>query len=183
MKCSYDSYVNKKSFLLLLLFFSWVFFKQWAPLHFLSCREQCYSFEFPNLAVALKHSFCFINTMPIFIPLFLHRVFFLKHLYPPILTKHPAMTLTKGKGSSHRKGKEIASNNPATKAIGEDAPLSESKHSEEKEGSCDPNNKCAPLVDPWYDTHSHFPTVPSDYLPPPSGCMWLSICGRNIEVS
>ena len=43
------------------------------------------------------------------------------------------------------------------------------EYSEEEEGSRDPDSECAPLIDPWYDTHMHFLTVPGDYLPPPLG--------------
>ena len=32
---------------------------------YFSCHEQCCLFEFPNLAVILKHSRCFINFIPI----------------------------------------------------------------------------------------------------------------------
>ena len=31
---------------------------------FISCHEQCYLFEFPSLAVILKHSIRFINSIP-----------------------------------------------------------------------------------------------------------------------
>ena len=62
MNCSYGSYANKKSLPFLPLFFRGIF-EQLAPPNFLSCHEQCYIFEFPNLAIILKHSFCFINTM------------------------------------------------------------------------------------------------------------------------
>ena len=63
-----------KDFLLLpvfpffFLFFPFVgFFEQWAPpyyYYFSSCHEQCCLFEFPSLAVILKYSFRFINSMP-----------------------------------------------------------------------------------------------------------------------
>ena len=79
------------------------------------------------------------------------------------------MTQVKGKGSSRCKEKEIVVNDPATKTAGEDAHLSELECSEEEEGSHDPDSECAPLIDPWYDTHMHFLTVPGDYLPPPLG--------------
>ena len=61
MNCSCGSYANKKSFLF--SFFFSGFFEQWALPYFLSCCEQCCDFKFPSLAVILKHSFCFINTM------------------------------------------------------------------------------------------------------------------------
>ena len=75
------------------------------------------------------------------------------------------MTLAKGKGSSPYKGKEITADDPSNKIVGEDAPFSKSEHFEKEKGSRNPNNECAPLIDPWYDAHAHFLTVLSDYLP------------------
>ena len=69
------------------------------------------------------------------------------------------MSSAKGKGSSRRKGKEIASDNPTTKTVGEDAPLSELKHFDEEEKGRNPSSKCASLIDPWFNTHAHFPKV------------------------
>ena len=43
------------------------------------------------------------------------------------------MTPVKGEGSSHRKGKEIVSDDPHAKVAREEAPLSESEFSEEEE--------------------------------------------------
>ena len=57
---------NKKSpsfFFSFHLFLFASFFEQWAPPYFLSCHEQCSLFEFPSLAVILKHNICFINTI------------------------------------------------------------------------------------------------------------------------
>ena len=48
---------------------------------------------------------------------------------------------------------------------GEEAPYFESDRSEEEEGSHDPGSECPPLIDPWYDTHLHFPVVLGDYSP------------------
>ena len=93
------------------------------------------------------------------------------------------MAPTKCEGSSRRKGKEIASNDPTTKAIGKDAPLSKSKCSKEEERGRDLNSECAFLIDPLYDTHAYFLKVPGDYLPLPSGRVWLSICCHDTEVS
>ena len=70
IKCSYGLDVNKRLFFFflsfLLFFFFAGFFEQWALLFFffLSCYEQCCLFEFSSLAVILKHSFRFINSMP-----------------------------------------------------------------------------------------------------------------------
>ena len=93
------------------------------------------------------------------------------------------MTPVKNEGSSHRKGKEITADNPATKTVGEDTPLSELEHSEEEEWGRDPDSKCAPLIDLWYEAHAHFSMVPDDYSPLPLGNVWLSICCSDTEVS
>ena len=93
------------------------------------------------------------------------------------------MTSAKGEGSSRHKGKEIVANDPPSKATRKEAPLSELEHSEKEEGSRNPNSECPPLIDPWYDTHTHFPMVPGDYFPLPRGRVWLSICRYDMEVS
>ena len=93
------------------------------------------------------------------------------------------MTLAKGKSSSHHKGKEITFDDPATKIVGENAPLFESERFEEEEGGRDLDSECAPLIDPWYDTHAHFLKVSDKYFPLLPGHVWLFICYRNIEVS
>ena len=79
------------------------------------------------------------------------------------------MLPAKDKDSSHRKGEKVTTDDPHAKAVGEETPLSESDHSGEDERGHDLTSKCLPLLDPWHDTHIHFPIVPSDYLPPPSG--------------
>ena len=43
------------------------------------------------------------------------------------------MKSTKGQSSSHNKGKEIASDPPAARDVGEEAVYSESDHSDEEE--------------------------------------------------
>ena len=93
------------------------------------------------------------------------------------------MTPAKGQGSSRRKGKKIASNDLATKVIVKEAPHSESEHSDEEEGHRNPGSECAPLIDPWYDTHTHFPKVSGEYVPPPPSHVWLSLYCRNTEIS
>ena len=79
------------------------------------------------------------------------------------------MSPAKDKDSSHRKGKKVATDDPHAKAVGEETPLSESDHSGEDERGHDLTSECPPLIDPLHDTHIHFPIVPSDHLPPPSG--------------
>ena len=93
------------------------------------------------------------------------------------------MSLAKGDSSSHCKGKEVATDDPPAEIVGGEAPHSESNHSEEEEGGRDPGSESPPFIDPWYDTHIHFPLVLGDYLPPPSGRVWFSICRHDSEVS
>ena len=93
------------------------------------------------------------------------------------------MTSVKGQSSSRRKGKEIVSDSPTARDVGEEVVYFESDHSNEEEAPSAPDSKCVPLVDPWYDIHPYFPKVPSDYTPPPLGCVWLALCRRNTNVS
>ena len=99
MKHSCDLYVNKRlSYLLCLSFiFSFVgFFEQWTltctyVYIFFFCHEQCCLFEFPSLAVILKHSRRFINFIPHlmtdpsypFVPVLTTLVFKRKFLHTP----------------------------------------------------------------------------------------------------
>ena len=54
------------------------------------------------------------------------------------------MTSTKGQGSSHRRGKEIASDDPAMRDVRKEAPHFESERSDEEKVRCNPNSECAP---------------------------------------
>ena len=47
----------------------------------------------------------------------------------------------------------------------------------------DPNSECPPLIDPWYDTNSHFLVVPDDYSPPLLGHVWWSPNQRDFDIS
>ena len=72
---------------------------------------------------------------------------------------------------------------PTTRDVGEEAVYSESDHFGEEEVRCAPDSECAPLIDPWYNIHAHFPKVPGDYSPPPQGHVWLALCSCNTDVS
>ena len=93
------------------------------------------------------------------------------------------MTPAKGQNSSRRKGKEIVSDAPAKRDVGEEAVYSELDYSDKEEARRAPDNECALLIDPWYDTHAHFPKVPSDYMPSLSSRVWLALYRCNIVVS
>ena len=67
--------------------------------------------------------------------------------------------------------------------VGEKAVYSESDHSDKEEAQHAPDSECAPFIDPWYDTHTHFPKVLGDYMLLPSGCVWLAFCRHNTDVS
>ena len=118
-----------------------------------------------------------------FLVLSLHHVFFLNTSPLIFLIQIPVMSQAKDEGSSCCKGKEVAADDPPAKTMGKKVPLSKSDRSEEEEGVRDLNNECLPLIDPWYNTHIHFPVVTDDYLPPPPGRVWLSICCHDMEVS
>jgi len=93
------------------------------------------------------------------------------------------MSPSQGDNSSCRKRKEVVANDLPAKIVGGEALHSESDHFEEEEGGRDPGSECPPLIDPWYDTYIYFSILPSDYSPLPSGCVWLSICCHDMEVS
>ena len=86
------------------------------------------------------------------------------------------MTPVKSQSSSHRKGKEVISDPPATRGVDEEVVYSELDHSDEEETERDPNSECAPLIDPWYDVYPHFPKILGDYALPPPGRVWLALC-------
>ena len=101
----------------------------------------------------------------------------------PFPFKPSTMLPSQGDNSSRRKRKEAVANDLPAKIVGREAPHSESDRFEEEEGGRDPSSECPPLIDPWYDTYIHFPVVPSDCSPLPLGCVWLSICCHDTEVS
>ena len=111
----------------------------------------------------------------------LHHVFSLKHYHTFTPINHYTMTPVKSQGSSCHKGKKIASNDPTTQDVGEEAAHSDSDYSDKEKAWHDPDSKCAPLMDPWYDTHDYFPKVPGEYMPP--GRVWLALCHRNTDIS
>ena len=86
------------------------------------------------------------------------------------------MAPVKSQGFSRCKGKEVASDPLAIPDVGEEAEYSVSEHSVGEEAQCNPDSECAPLIDPWYKVHLHFPKVPGDYAPPPPGHVWLALC-------
>ena len=93
------------------------------------------------------------------------------------------MSPVKSQGSSRRKGKAIASDSPAVPDVGKEMGRSDSKRSAKKETQRDPDSKCAPLIDPWYEVNPHFPKIPSDYVPPPLGRVLIALVWRNPDVS
>ena len=67
------------------------------------------------------------------------------------------MSPVKSPSSSCRKGKAVASD---SLAVPEEVERFNSERSTEEETERDPNNECAPLIDPWYEISPHFPKVP-----------------------
>ena len=92
------------------------------------------------------------------------------------------MASVKSQSFSRHKGKEVSSDPPAVPDVGEEAEYSESEHSvgEEAHRNLTMN---APLINPWYEVHPHFPKVPGDYVLSPLGRVWLALCRRNPDVS
>ena len=94
------------------------------------------------------------------------------------------MSLAKGEGSSNHEGKEVIVNDlPIEVEKGEEAPHSELDCSKNEEASKDPDSECPPLIDPWYNTYSHFPMVPGDYSPTLPSHVWLSLEWHDLDVS
>ena len=116
-------------------------------------------------------------SQPFFLPLLLSP-FHLPQVFSPTLSPHnlSSMLPAKSEGSSHHNGKEIIVDDPPMEAEkGEEAPYSESDCSGDEKRSRDLGSECLPLIDPWHDTHSHFPVGPGDYSPPPPSYFWLSL--------
>lgn len=116
---------------------------------------------------------------------FLYRLFFFfSNTYTHLLRSSPLiMAPVKSQGSSRRKGKEVASDPPAVPVVGERSEYSESEHSVGEKTQRDPDSECAPLIDPCYEVHPHFPKIPGDHASPPTGRMWLALWRRNPDVS
>ena len=93
------------------------------------------------------------------------------------------MSSVKSQGSSHRKGKAIASDSPTVPNVGEETKHSKSEQFTREETQRDPNSECVPLIDLWYEVHLYFPKVPGDYAPPPPGRVWLALGLQNPDVS
>ena len=75
------------------------------------------------------------------------------------------MSPAKGDSSSRNKGKEATTNDLLAKTMGDEDPHSKLDRFEEEEGVRNLGSECPPLINPWYDTHIHFPMVPDDYSP------------------
>ena len=90
------------------------------------------------------------------------------------------MSPVKSQGSSHRKGKAVASDSPA---VPEEMERSDTERSTEEEMECDLDSECAPLIDPWYEINPHFPKIPGDYVPPPPGRVLITLVRRDPDVS
>ena len=93
------------------------------------------------------------------------------------------MASVKSQGSSRHTGKEAISDPPAALDVGKEAEYSELEPSDEEEAQCDLDSECAPLIDPWYDVHPHFPKILGDYALPLSGRVWLALSQWNPDAS
>ena len=94
------------------------------------------------------------------------------------------MSLAKGEGPSHHKGKEVFVDESLMEAEKvEKSPHSELDCSVEKEVSRDPDSECTLLIDLWYNIYLHFPVVHSDYSPSLPDRVWLSVEWRDSDIS
>ena len=82
------------------------------------------------------------------------------------------MSPVKSPSSSRRKGKTVASDSPTVPG---EVERSDSERSTEEETERDPDNECAPLIDPWYEISPHFPKVPGEYVSPPQGRVLITL--------
>ena len=90
------------------------------------------------------------------------------------------MSPVKSPSSSRRKGKTVASDSPA---VPEEVEYSDSERSTEEETECNPDNECAPLINPWYEINPYFPKVPGEYVSPPPGRVLITFVRRDHDVS
>ena len=90
------------------------------------------------------------------------------------------MSPVKSQSSSRRKGKAVAFDSPA---VPEEVERFDSERSTEEETERDPDSECTPLIDPWYEINPHFPKIPGEYVPPPSGRVLITLVRRDPDVS
>ena len=93
------------------------------------------------------------------------------------------MAPLKSSSSSRRKGKEVVYDPPVEQETGEEAMYSKLDHSDKEEARRDPDNECAPLIDPWHNVYPFFPKIPCDYVPPLQSHVWLAFCRQNLNTS
>lgn len=145
----------------------------WLLCHFLS---KCFYLISIHL-LFLFHNTSFLSKflLPSLIHLTISSLF--SHIHYLYTSPNPfIMSSAKSKGSSRRKGKEAIIDKPLVDGErGEKEPHFKSDHSEDDKTTRNTDSECPPLINPWYDTHSHFSVVSSNYLPPPLGRVWLSL--------
>ena len=82
------------------------------------------------------------------------------------------MSPVKSPSSSRRKGKTVTFNSPA---VPKEVERSDSERSTDEGTERDPDNECAPLIDPWYEINPYFPKVPGEYVPPLPGRVLITL--------
>ena len=90
------------------------------------------------------------------------------------------MSPAKSPSSSRRKGKAVAFD---PLVVSEEVDRSDSERSTEEEAEHNPDDECAPLIDPWYEISLLFPKDPGEYVPPPPGRVLITLIRRNPDVS
>ena len=94
------------------------------------------------------------------------------------------MSLAKSKGSSCHWGKEsIVEKSPPDKEGDEKVSFAELDHSQGEERVRDLDSECPPLLNLWYNTHSHFSVVADSYTYPPPDWVWLFLEQKVTNVS
>ena len=74
----------------------------------------------------------------------------------------------------------VASDSPT---VPEEVERSDSERSTKEGTERDPDSECAPLINPWYEINPYFPKVPSEYVPPLSGRVLITLVRRDLDVS
>ena len=156
------------------------------------CHKQCCPFEFPSLAVILKHSRCFINFIPFlmanpsppFVPALMTWVFKTKSLCNPNTNSFfLPKTLFQFSLSSllplPQTPPSIISDQIPTQYCLRKARAPPTVREKRLSSLLLPRMTLARKL----CIHPHFLKIAGDYTPPPPGRVWLALCRRNMNIS
>ena len=204
MKRSYGSYVSERLLcpFYLSIFFSFAGFLNSGPylaypyiyiyIYIYFYHKQCCPFEFPSLAVILKHSRCFINFIPFlmanlsppFVPALMTWVFKTKSLCNPNTNSFfLPKTLFPFSLSSPlplpQTPPSIISDQIPTQWCLRKARAPPTVREKRLSSLLLPRMTLARRL----CIHPHFLKIAGDYTPPPPGRVWLALCRRNTNIS